>query len=86
MDTTYLDDLVAWIDALRDRVARGDLKGRGAFRVGADALAVERAARILLADVDHDRNLTLDRRRERFNVERRLQLLAELRRLREQIG
>ena len=82
---TDLDDLIAWIDALRGRVARGDLNGRGAFRVGVDELAVERAARILLADVDHDWVLTLDQRRERFNVERRRQLLLDLRRLREQI-
>ena len=84
--TTDLDDLVVWIDALRGRVTRGELKGRGTFRLGVATVAVERAARILLADVDHDRNLTLDRRRERFNVERRRQLLLELRRLHEQIG
>jgi hypothetical protein len=81
-----VDELVVWIDALHGRVARGELKGWGACRVGVDALAVERAARVLLADVDHDRNLTLDRRRDPFNVERRRQLLAELRQLRAQIG
>ena len=86
MDTTYLDDLVAWTDALRGRVARGELNGRGTFQVGADALAVERAARILLADVDHDRVLTLARRRDSFNVERRRHLLSQILRLREQIG
>ena len=80
------DDLVAWIDALRGRVARGELNGGGAFRIGADALAVERAARILLADVDHDRVLTLDRRRDSFNVERRRHLLCDMLRLREQLG
>ncbi len=80
------DDLVVWVDALRGRVARGELNGRGTFRVGVDALAVERAARILLADVDHDRKLTHNRRRDPFNVERRRQLLVEILRLREQIG
>ncbi len=83
---TDLDDVLAWIDALRGRVARGELHGRGVFRVGADALAIERAARILLADVDHDRVLTLDRRRDPFNVERRRHLLDHFLRLREQIG
>ena len=83
---TDLDGVIAWIDALRGRVARGELHGRGTFRIGADALAVERAARILLADVDHDRKLTLNRRRDPFNVERRRQLLVEILRLREQIG
>ena len=86
MDMTYLDDLVAWIDALRGRVARGELHGRGAFRVGIDELAVERAARILLADAEHDRVLTLGRRRDPFNVERRRHLLVQILRLREQIG
>ncbi len=84
--TTDLDDLVAWINGLRGRVARGELNGRGAFRVHAHALAVERAARILLADVDHDRVLTLARRRDAFNVERRRHLLSQILRLREQIG
>ena len=83
---TAPDDLVAWIDALRGWVARGELNGRGAFRIGVDELAVERAARILLADVDHDRVLSLDRRRDSFNVERRRHLLSQILRLREQIG
>ena len=84
--TTDLDDLVVWIDALRGRVARGELKGRGTFRLGVATVAVERAARILLADVDHDRVLSLDRRRDPFNVERRRHLLCQILRLREQIG
>ena len=80
------DDLVAWIDALRGRVARGELDGQGSLDAGDGALPVGLAARIMLADLDHDRDLTPERRRSAFNVERRRTLLAELGRLREQIG
>ena len=84
--TTGPDDLVAWIADLRARVARGELDGQGSFAVGGGKLAVGLAARILLADLDHDRDLTPAQRRDAFSVERRRLLFADLRRLREQIG
>ena len=80
------DELVAWIAELRARVARGELDGRGHFAVGASMLDVAQAARIMLADLEHDKDLTLARRRHPSAVGRRRLLRAELRRLREQIG
>jgi hypothetical protein len=80
------DDLVAWIAELRDRVERGELDGRGTFAVGGGELAVGLAARIMLADLDHDKDLTPEQRRDPFSVERRRLLFADLRRLREQIA
>ncbi len=84
---TGADDLFAWIDALRGRVARGELDGRGRVTLG-DGAAFDAAlaARILLADYDHGDDLTPEQRRNALNVERRRVLLADLRRLREQIG
>ncbi len=82
---TDLDDLTAWIDALHGRVAHGDLHSRATFRVGADVLTVKRAARILLADVDHDDDLTPEQRSDPFSAERRRLLFSDLRRLRAQI-
>ncbi len=68
------DDLLAWIDALRRRVAQGEF----------DAMpSVGRVARLLLADLDHETSLTPEERREPSAVERRRALLADLRRLRE---
>ena len=80
------DDLVAWIAELRARVARRELDRQGTFRIGGAELPVGLAARILLADVDHDKDLTPEQRRDPFNVERRRILFGDLRRLREQIG
>jgi len=80
------DDLVAWVAALRGRVARGELDDCGTYDAGAGRLPVAYAARTILADVDHDRDLTLERRHDPFNVNRRRLLLADLRRLRNQIG
>ena len=83
---TKPDDLVAWITDLRARVARGELDGQATFAVDETEVAVGLVARILLADLDHDRALTPEQRRDPFNVERRHILAADLRRLREQIG
>ena len=80
------DDVAAWIPELRARVARGELDGRGEFEVEGGRLAVGLAARILLADLDHDDDLTPEQRRDPFSVERRRLLFADVRRLREQIG
>ncbi len=82
-----VDDLVTWIGELRTRVVRGDLDGRGEFEVGARGrLPIEQAARIMLADLEHDKDLTLKQRRHPIAVERRRLLQADLRRLRAQIG
>ena len=81
------DELVAWIADLRTRVARGELDGQGEFEVGGGGrLAIGLAARILLADLDHDKDLTPAQRRDRVAVERRRSVRADLRRLRQQIG
>ena len=80
------DDFVARIADLRGRVTRGELDGRESFRAGVGELAVEQAAHILPADVVQGHNLTPDRRRDSFNVERRRHLLFDMLRLREQIG
>ncbi len=79
------DDLAAWIDELRSRVARGDLDGRGEFAVLGGRLAVGLAARIMLADLDHD-DLTPEQRADPLSVERRRLLFSDLHRLREQVG
>ena len=84
--TAEPDDLVAWIDELRARVARGELDGRGRFDVDTGALDVDLAARIMLADLDHDSDLTPEQRRDPFSIERRRLLVADLRRLREHLG
>ncbi len=80
------DDLVAWIADLRGRAARGELDGRGRFDPGVGPLDTGLAARILLVDVDYDRDLTPEQRRNSLNVERRRRLFAHLRRLREQLS
>ena len=84
--TTEPDDLVAWIGELRARVARGDLDGRGRFDVDTGVLDISLAARIMLADLDHDNDLTPEQRQDPFSVERRRLLVADLRRLREHLG
>ena len=83
---TNPDDLAAWIADLRERVAHGELDGQDTFTADETEVAVGLAARILLADLDHDLDLTPEQRRDPFNVERRRILTDDLRRLREQIG
>ena len=80
------EDLVTWIADLHARVARGDLDGRDRFDVGTGTVPVGLAAQVMLADLDHDDDLTPERRRTPVNVKRRVALLSDLRRLREQIG
>ena len=80
------DELVAWIAGLRRRVERGELDGHGEFPVLGGRLATGLAARIMLADLDHDHDLTPEQRDDPFSVERRRLLFSDLRRLRDQIG
>ncbi len=84
--TTDPDDLAAWIDALRDRLARGELDGQGSFDTGDGVLPVGLAARIMLADLDHFDDLTPEQRRDPLVMSRRLHLLADLWELRARIG
>ncbi len=84
--TTDPDDLAAWIDALRARLARGELDGQGSFDTGDGALPVGLAARIMLADLDHYDDLTPEQRGAPPVRARRLRLLADLWELRARIG
>jgi hypothetical protein len=83
---TNPDELVAWIDDLHARVARGDLDGWDRVDVGTGTVPVGLAAQVMLADLDHDDDLTPEQRRTPVNVKRRVALLSDLLRLREQIG
>ena len=78
--------LVTWLAGIRERVACGGLAGLWYVTADGDVMPADRAARIFLADLDHDRVLSPGRRMSPFNVERRRMLLADLRRLREQVG
>ncbi len=80
------DDLAAWVAELRARVARGELDGRGAIAVGGGQLAVDLAARMMLADLDHYDDLPPEQRQDPLIVARRLRLLADLWELRARIG
>ncbi len=84
--TADQDDLAAWISELRGRVARGDLDGRGEFETGGGRFAIGLAARILLADLDHQDRFLAGGGADVFVTARRRDLLADLRRLREQLG
>ena len=81
------DDLDAWIAALRDRAARGELDGRTPIVIGGLRLpSADLAARIMLADLDHYDDLAPEQRRDMLIEARRMMLLGDLRQLREQIG
>ncbi len=80
------DDLAAWIDALRARLARGELDGQGSFDTSDGILPVGLAARIMLADLDHYEDLTPEQRGEPLVIARRLHLLADFCELRARIG
>ncbi len=73
---TEPDDLVVWIEALRGRVAHGELDGQGSIDVGNGALPVGLAARIMLADLDHFDDLTPEQRNDPQVMARRLRLLV----------
>ena len=80
-------ELAAWIAELRGRLARGEFADGGPIEVGGVSLpGVELAVRVVLADLDHYDDLTLEQRRDLLVVARRRLLLEDLRRLRAQIG
>ncbi len=80
-------ELPPWIAELRRRVARGEFADGGPIEVGGLVLpSVELAVKVMLADLDHFDDLSLERRRDLLTVARRRLLLEDLRRLREQIG
>jgi hypothetical protein len=81
-------DLIAWIDALRERLERGELQAHPPVRAGirGPVLPVELAARTMLADYDHYGDLTEQQRREHPVTERRLLLMADLQHLRPQLA
>ena len=69
------DDFASWIEALRGRIARGELADLGPVVIRGGMLSADLAARITLVDLGHD-----------TEPASRGMLLADLRRLREQIG
>ena len=80
-------ELATWIAELHRRVARGEFADGGPIEVGGVTLpGVELAVRVVLADLDHYDDLTLEQRRDLLVVARRRLLLEDLRRLRAQIG
>ena len=80
-------ELDAWISDLRGRVARGELDGLGSIPVdGSALLGTVTVVRIMLADLDHYDDLTPEQRQDPLVEARRRLLLADFRRLREQIG
>ena len=80
-------ELATWIAELRSRLARGEFADGGPIEVGGVALSsVELAVKVMLADLDHYDDLSLEQRRDLLTVARRRLLLEDLRRLREQIG
>ena len=81
-----VDDLGGWIVALRGRAAGGDLAGLGRVELdGGILLPAIRAARILLADLDHLDDLARALGRDLSVVARRQAVLRDLDRLRKQL-
>ena len=80
------DGLDGWIDALRGRIGRGELRDAPPVKVGLVTMGAEQAARILLADLDHHDRLLARRSVDALVTARRRDLLDEFRRLREQLG
>ena len=78
-----VDDLGDWIAALRSRDACGDLAGLGRVELdGGILLPAMRAARILLADLDHLDDLARALRGDLSVVARQQAMLRNLDRLR----
>ena len=80
------DDLDDWIGRLRGRIRRGELRDRASVQIGLVMMDAEQAARIVLADLDHHDRFLARHGADVFTTARRRDLLADLRRLREQIG
>ena len=53
-----LDDLAAWVDAHRRRMASGELAGLGAVAIRGGMLDVDPAARITLVDLAYETDPT----------------------------
>ena len=80
------EDLDGWIDALRGRIGRGELRDHHMVKVGLLMMNAEQAARILLADLDHHDRFLARRGADMVATARRRDLLDDLGRLREQLG
>lgn len=80
------DDLDVWINTLRDQTARGELDHLGSINLGGLKLDGERAILVMLADLDHLDSLPPELAEDPLTPIRRLELLADFRRLRDQIG
>ncbi len=86
--TNAADNLADWIAELRARLARGGLAGLGPIDMHGVTQPVERVARFLLSDLD-DLDAEDGACKRRYGLatpQRREALLADFRRLREQIG
>ena len=83
-----MDELTAWIEELRGRLDRGELDDRDPIDLGRGGVlpSAELAAKVMLADLDHYDDLTLEQRRDPLTLARRQLLQDDLRRLKEQIG
>ncbi len=77
------DELVTWVANLRERLQRGDVDRLDADGDTRDPAIVSRA---LLAELDRLGSLPRDERHTPDTVARRIALLDDFRRLREQIG
>jgi hypothetical protein len=81
------DDLCRWIHDLRGRVERGELADHSPVDVGygTATMSAERAAKIMLADLDSFDDLSVADRSSSEHTRRRQGLLDDFRRLRELI-
>jgi hypothetical protein len=88
MSSCPFADLVAWIEALRARLACGELQAHPPVRAGINGpvLPAELAVRYMLADYDHYDDLTEQQRRGNPVMERRLLLMADCQHLRSQLA
>ncbi len=80
------EDILAWLAALRRRVERGELAALGPYETEDGVLGMDLTARIMLADLDHYRDLSPEQRHDPAVIARHVSLLEDFRRLRAQIG
>jgi hypothetical protein len=81
-------ELVAWIVALRGRLAAGEFSSHPPLELGygTGQWPAERTLRIMLADLDHYTTLAPTQRLDPRTASRRLSLLDDFRVLRELVG